>query len=140
MIGHSASRDDSAPIIGPQSRSPTARALLRQIQLEEQAAADQRAAERAEAAEVEAATRRQQITNAKDATTSLLTEYDTLAKRITAILLEVAALQRTLPGGVTSLFPVHLRRVHVPPSELAPLDPIFPVFLSVEAALQGKGL
>lgn len=120
--------------------SPSARQLLAQIDAETRQAKKAKEEAARQAAETAHAERAKLLNSIHDQTTALLAEYAQHALAATAALVALGELQRRLPPGAPSTFPAHLRRVHLPPPALGPVDPLYPTFTSVEAELMGRGL
>jgi hypothetical protein len=116
--------------------SPTAQKLLSQIDLEVKQAKEAKAAQE-QAATEQARTERGLRCDAIQARIDVaLKEYDQHRVQAEQALLVAFAASRELPGGVEPRPPFrHLRKVHLPPAFLGPMDPLYPAFASVEVAL-----
>ena len=116
--------------------SPTAQKLLEQIQRETRESVERKALEE-QAHQDQVRTARGLLIDAvQTRITAALHAYDQHRVLTEQALLDAFAASRELPGGVEPRPPFrHLRKVHLPPAFLGPMDPLYPAFASMEAAL-----
>lgn len=116
--------------------SPTAKKLMDQIQNEIKAIADEKAAEAQAATEQMRTAQGQRVQEIQTQITAALLQYDVHRLEAEKALLAAFNAARLMPSGVEPRPTFqHLRRVHLPPSTLAPMDAMFPSFTSMECLL-----
>lgn len=116
--------------------SPTARQLMEQMEREAADADAAAKAQRLDEATSVARQRQEQAEEVRQRALELLDRYDALRREIEPCLLALAKLDRAHSlGSAHRLFPDHLRKVHIPPATLGRLEPLHPVFTSMEALL-----
>jgi len=116
--------------------SPTAQKLLNQIDLEVKQAKEAKAAQEQDHQDQVRTARGLQIDAIQARIDVALRAYDQHRVLTEQALLDAFAASRELPGGVEPRPPFrHLRKVHLPPAFLGPMDPLYPAFPSMEAVL-----
>lgn len=116
--------------------SPTAAALLAQIQAESKDHEDKLRAEQFEADAAALRARQERIAATNDRIQALLLTYDALRVEMEQTLIQMFALRDSLPSGVEPKNGLlHLQKVNIPKAAFGRFDELYPVHSTMEAAL-----
>jgi formate dehydrogenase maturation protein FdhE len=116
--------------------SPTAQKLLDQIQREIKTLADEKVAQAQAATEQMRSAQSERVQEIQTTINAALLQYDVHRVEAEKALLQAFNAAKLMPAGVEPRPTFqHLRRVHLPPSVLGPMDPLFPAFTSMECLL-----